>query len=299
MSGEPIAIHTDDSPIMKVASCRTEVERGAIRRMRSQPRAYTHATSAIESVVGTSIMEWAGCTMGAILRPQGNRSGAACAERHLPGGVLRRLLPGGMECFEERHERRGLGGTQVLSICRHVAAALDHLPDELVFRQSDGDGVEPWTALPTFAIERVAVVALLHLEHERSLPLERRAPAQVRGRNRLAAPRVHRGTPRRIRGETGQRSERDHYEQNRDRRDRAPLPALLAFTGNERQREQEPDRYRRPDQQRRGLHPRWQQRQHGVEPEEEEVRTWRGLDDRRIGLPARAERTVNRSARRD
>src|SRR6266481_491323 len=115
----------------------------------------------------------------ATLRPQGNRSGAACAERHLPGGVLRRLLPGGMECFEERHERGGLGGTQVLSICRHVTAALDDLADQLILRQPDGNGVERRAALPSFGTERVAVVALLDLEHERALPLERRTSAQI------------------------------------------------------------------------------------------------------------------------
>ena len=76
-------------------------------------------------------------------------------------------------------------------------------------REPDRDGVECRATLSSLVAERVAVVTLLDLEHERALPLERRAPAQVRGRNRLAAPRVHGGTPGRVHGETGERSERD------------------------------------------------------------------------------------------
>jgi hypothetical protein len=47
-----------------------------------------------------------------------------------------------MEGFKERHERRGLSRTQIVSIGRHIAAALDHLPDELVTRKSHGDTIQ-------------------------------------------------------------------------------------------------------------------------------------------------------------
>jgi hypothetical protein len=47
-----------------------------------------------------------------------------------------------MEGFKERHKRRGLCRTQIVSVGRHVAAALDHLPDELVTRKSHGDTIQ-------------------------------------------------------------------------------------------------------------------------------------------------------------
>src|SRR5579864_6018094 len=56
-------------------------------------------------------------------------------------GVPCRLLPSGMQRLEECHQRRGLRRAQVFSIRRHVAAPLDHLPDELILRQSYGHGV--------------------------------------------------------------------------------------------------------------------------------------------------------------
>ena len=49
-----MAIHTDNSPTMKAPSRRTEIALGTLRRMRNQPRAYTNAVRATESVAGTS-----------------------------------------------------------------------------------------------------------------------------------------------------------------------------------------------------------------------------------------------------
>src|SRR6516162_4314446 len=50
--------------------------------------------------------------------------------------VPRRLLPDGMQRLEKCHERRGLRRAEIFSVGRHVSAPLDHLPDELVLRQS-------------------------------------------------------------------------------------------------------------------------------------------------------------------
>ena len=47
----------------------------------------------------------------------------------------------------------------------------------------------------------------------------------------------------------------------------------------------------------RSFQRRRQQRQHGIEPQEKEIRTRRGLDDRRVGRAARTERAENGSAR--
>ena len=87
----------------------------------------------------------------------------------------RRRLIWRMQRLEEGDERRRLGGTQVLAVGRHVAAALDDLADELILRQAHGHVVERGPRSPPAVAERMAVAALLGLEHERALPLERRA----------------------------------------------------------------------------------------------------------------------------
>src|SRR5271166_804574 len=71
------------------------------------------------------------------------------AEDHFAGGVASGGLPRGMQRFEKCNERCGLRRTQIFPIGRHVAAALDHLADELVLRQSNLDGIERWASLPT------------------------------------------------------------------------------------------------------------------------------------------------------
>jgi hypothetical protein len=76
---------------------------------------------------------------------------------------------------EEGNESRCLGGTQVISVSRHVAAALQHLANELVLRKARGHGIQSWTALAAFPFERVAVATLFALEHERPLTFECRS----------------------------------------------------------------------------------------------------------------------------
>ena len=75
----------------------------------------------------------------------------ACSQRKRSRGVARRGLPGRMKRLEECHQRRGFRRTQVLSVGRHVAAALDHLANELILVESQRDPVERWPALSTFA----------------------------------------------------------------------------------------------------------------------------------------------------
>src|SRR5260370_25893664 len=95
-------------------------------------------------------------------------------------------------------------GTQVFSVGWHVAAALDHLADELILRELYSDSIQTWATLSAGAAQRMAVVALLRLKNECPLPLQGRAPFQVLRWNGFAAPRIHHRTPRRI---TGQMSE--------------------------------------------------------------------------------------------
>ena len=108
---------------------------------------------------------------------------------------------------EERDERRDLGRAQVLAVRRHVAAALQDLPDQLVARESRRDVVERRPAQAALAAERVAVAALLALHQQRALQLERRAALEVLRRRRARAPRVHHRRPRRERAEPGERAD--------------------------------------------------------------------------------------------
>ncbi len=80
-----------------------------------------------------------------------------------------------MQRLEERDQRRHLRGAQVLAVGGHVAAALQHLADQLIARQPRRDVVERRAAQAALAAERVAVAALLALQDERALQLERRA----------------------------------------------------------------------------------------------------------------------------
>jgi hypothetical protein len=54
---------------------------------------------------------------------------------------------------------------QILAVRGHVAATLDDLANQLILSQPHGNGIECRSALSTLIIERVAVVALLHLEN--------------------------------------------------------------------------------------------------------------------------------------
>ena len=47
-----------------------------------------------------------------------------------------------MERLKKRHEGSRLRGIQILSVRRHIATTLEHLPDELISRQFNGDRVE-------------------------------------------------------------------------------------------------------------------------------------------------------------
>src|ERR1700720_1109514 len=102
-------------------------------------------------------------------------------------GVSRRLLSSGMQGLEECDQRCGLRRAQVLAVRRHVPAPLDHLPDELILRQSHRHSVQSRATLSALVAERMAVVALFHLEHKSALPLESRAAVEKFRRDRVTA----------------------------------------------------------------------------------------------------------------
>src|SRR5438309_1408397 len=132
-----------------------------------------------------------------------------------------------MQCVEERHERSRFCGTQVFSVSRHIAAALYHLPDQLIMRESHGDCIERRSALPTLTVERVAVVTLLGLKDQRALAFQSRVLHQVFRWNGFTAPCVHHWTPGRVASELRERSDRDSRQHNDKNRHGAASPALL------------------------------------------------------------------------
>ena len=144
-------------------------------------------------------------------------------------GVARRRQSGRVQRLEKRHQRSCLGGTQVFSIRRHVAATLNHLAYQLILRELNGDSIQFRPALSSRSAQSVAVVALLGLKNERPLALQRCTPFQVWFRNRFTAPRIHHGTPRRIAGQMCECTERDRDQQNRKNRYGTAPPAFLAF----------------------------------------------------------------------
>ena len=66
------------------------------------------------------------------------------ASRSIARGSLSQRMQG----FEKCDECSGLRRTQVLPIRRHVAAALDHLADELVLREPHGNTVQAGPRCP-------------------------------------------------------------------------------------------------------------------------------------------------------
>src|ERR1700756_32386 len=140
----------------------------------------------------------------------------AVAKHQFPRAISCRALCGRGQALKKCHECGSLGWTQVVSIGRHIAAALDHLPDELVVRQSHRDAIQGWSPLSARVAEGVAVAELLYLKHERTLPLERRRAMYVSIRYWIAAPGVHVWTPRRELGETSKCSEGDRDHEHGD-----------------------------------------------------------------------------------
>src|SRR5215467_6619927 len=155
--------------------------------------------------------------------------GCGCVPR---GQLIRRV-----QCFEKRHQRCYLRRIEVPPVRGHVAAALQSLSHELGVRLYRGDPVQRGPSQATDTADRMTVAALLHLEDQGPLTLERRSPFEVLDRHRISAPRVHHGTPRRVRREVGERAEGHRHKQQRDDGNRSSLPALLALAGEERKQD--------------------------------------------------------------
>ena len=105
------------------------------------------------------------------------------SERDGARGVPCRRLPAGCNVSRNATSAVVSARAQILAIRGHVAAALNHLANQLIVRQSHGHRVQSRAALSALIVQGVAVVALLHLENQRALPLERGPAVQKLGRN--------------------------------------------------------------------------------------------------------------------
>ena len=115
---------------------------------------------------------------------------------HVLSSVARWSLSRRVERVKERHHGGCLRRVQILSVGWHIASALDHLTYELIPGEAKRHLVEGRSALASLAVERMAVAALLLLEHDGAPPLQGGTPVEKFPRDWHAAPRVHHRAPR-------------------------------------------------------------------------------------------------------
>src|SRR5260370_15088990 len=116
-------------------------------------------------------------------------------EHHIARGIARGSLPSRMQGFEKCDERRCLRRTQILPVCGHVAASLDHLADKLVLREPHGNAIQSRPSLPAALPEGVAAAALLNLDNQAHLALKRPCTGYKSLPDRIAPPNGHVRTP--------------------------------------------------------------------------------------------------------
>src|SRR2546426_738447 len=111
-----------------------------------------------------------------------HRPASAPCPRFLLRRIPSRRLIQWPQRLHEGDQGGHLGRPQVLAICGHVSAALDHLPDQLVASKTRGYGVKRRTAKPALTAKAVTIPALFILDENCPLELQRRPPLDVLGR---------------------------------------------------------------------------------------------------------------------
>src|SRR5262247_3387230 len=167
----------------------------------------------------------------------------------------------------ERDERVDFRGAEILAVSWHVAATLQNLTDELIARLTRRDAVERRAALSAFTAEAVAGPALLVLQHQGTLELERSPSLDVPDLCGGRGPRLHLRRPRNRHAEGGQGGNDEHDDQDREDGDGTTLPALFSRAGKKRHEEKHRDGDDGPDQNHDGLGPRRKQREQRIERE--------------------------------
>src|SRR6185437_1116953 len=114
-----------------------------------------------------------------------------------------------MQRVEECDEGGDFGWRESGAVGGHVAATLNHLADDLIFGETHRDAIESGAALATEPAERVAIVALLHFEDERTLAFERGGGVNETVGNFVSGPRSHVRAPGSVSAEVRERREAD------------------------------------------------------------------------------------------
>ena len=101
-----------------------------------------------------------------------SRLGSGLGHGRLVRCIDGRWLIERMQRLQEPNQCRSLRRTKVLAIRRHVAAALQHLPNQLVLRETRCDKIQGRSTLSTDPGNRMAVAALLRLKDDSALSFE-------------------------------------------------------------------------------------------------------------------------------
>ena len=179
-SGDAIAIQRVSTPARNESMRQGGNRSGLIRCTTRHPRTYRPATSSSPRTSFGSIDQEVkiACAVGDIGSAPGGcgrRRRRESRARRIP----RRPFARRMQRLQECHQRGGLRRTEIVAVRRHVAPTLQHLPNQLILRQPRGHTIQGRSALAPQSAKRVTVAALLGLEHDRALPLQRTAAGQI------------------------------------------------------------------------------------------------------------------------
>src|SRR5215469_3284284 len=153
-----------------------------------------------------------------------------------------------MQSLKERDQSSCLRWTQVLSICRHVAATLNYLANQLVLGEPHCHAIESGSSLSATLSKRVAIAALLDLKDQRPLSFKRGRVMNISIRHGITTPRIHVRTPGHKPGEMGEGPQRECDQQHGQNRDWTALPTLFTFTRKKRKKQQTGNDHHRSDQ---------------------------------------------------
>src|SRR5262249_28665264 len=131
---------------------------------------------------------------------------------------------------------------QVLAVSRHVASPLDHLPGELIAGQPSCDSIESGPPQSAAAADAMTIPALLVLQHQRPLSLERRSSFDKFDWRCLSVPCRHLCRPRRKRAKIVQCPKSQKNDKNREYRHWPAASALFTSARYEGEQKEKPDR---------------------------------------------------------
>src|SRR5262249_17151447 len=222
-------------------------------------------------------------SIATVLRPIKFSTAGRCGNCRVAGrGHIR-----GTQRLHESDESRYLLRRQVPAKRRHVAAALNHLPDQLVAGEASGHTIQRWAAQTTFAPRAATLPPLLVSHHQRTLQLQRRTSAHRLDGRGIAAPGFHVGRPRGVCPQVSQGTDYQEHENHSQHGHGPPASAFLTGIRKKRGCEQEGNADHWRGEQQESLDVRRQQCQRSINPEEKEIRGRHSVDVSRVRYPSR------------